>query len=150
MIKLNEILKTKTNVIMDNLKKEYNNLKADNDQLTIALTGTYCDADFKFYLKKSFFESLQYYITDNVKSGINSIDLYFFFDLYNFDKFGYSEFVDSLSESDLKNIKYEIKKYFSETMDLDPMSYDLDLIIKTINDPDDYGELVKITATISI
>lgn len=93
---------------------------------------------------------MQYYIIDNVKSGINSIDLYFFFDLYNFDKFGYSEFVDSLSENDLKNIKYEIKKYFSETMDLDPMSYDLDLIIKTINDPDDYGELVKITATISI
>lgn len=150
MIKLNEILKTKNNVIMDNLKKEYNNLKVSNDQLTIALTGTYCDADFKFYLKKSFFESLQYYITDNVKSGINSIDLYFFFDLYNFDKFGYSEFIDSLSESDLKNIKYEIKKYFSETMDLDPMSYDLDLIIKTINDPDNYGELVKITATISI
>lgn len=150
MIKLNEILKTKTNVIMDNLKKEYNNLKAGNDQLTIALTGSYCEADFNFYLKKSFFESLQYYIIDNVKSGINSIDLYFFFDLYNFDKFGYSEFVDSLSENDLKNIKYEIKKYFSETMDLDPMSYDLDLIIKTINDPDDYGELVKITATISI
>lgn len=150
MIKLNEILKTKTNVIMDNLKKEYNNLKAGNDQLTIALTGSYCEADFNFYLKKSFFESMQYYIIDNVKSGINSIDLYFFFDLYNFDKFGYSEFVDSLSENDLKNIKYEIKKYFSETMDLDPMSYDLDLIIKTINDPDDYGELVKITATISI
>lgn len=150
MIKLNEILKTKTNVIMDNLKKEYNNLKADNDQLTIALTGTCCDADFKFYLKKSFFESLQYYITDNVISGVNSIDLYFFFDLYNFDKFSYSEFVDSLSENDLKIIKYEIKKYFSETMDLDPMSYDLDLIIKTIDDPENYGELIKITATISI
>jgi len=58
--------------------------------------------------------------------------------------------VGSLSNYTLEVISNNLKKYFEEFLEFDYHSYTLNTTIEAINDPMEYGELIKLTATISI
>lgn len=60
------------------------------------------------------------------------------------------DFVDSLDKDVLKIIPTNLKKFFEEYLEFDQTSYTLNTIVEAINDPMEYGELIKVTATISI
>ena len=43
-----------------------------------------------------------------------------------------------------------MKSYFEDLLEFEQSSYSLKTNVEAINDPSDYGELIKVTATISI
>lgn len=85
-----------------------------------------------------------------LNNGVNDVPLFFIFELKEFGKFDYSDFVDSLDKDVLKIIPTNLKKFFEEYLEFDQTSYTLNTIVEAINDPMEYGELIKVTATISI
>lgn len=85
-----------------------------------------------------------------LKHGVNNIPLSFFFELEEFDKFEYSNFVTSFSKYDLASLACNVKKYFEEVLEFDYHSYSLNTTVEAVNDSMEYGELIKLTATISI
>ena len=81
---------------------------------------------------------------------MNNVPLFFIFELEDFGKFDYSDFVESLDEKDIESISKELKSYFEDLLEFEQSSYSLKINVEAINDPSDYGELIKVTATISI
>lgn len=167
MIKLNETLQSNSTTIVKNLKDYMENIPEDSSKnldpetlenvvsSTIIGTPIYDlsqeDVDYtNKYKKTTVKESLQNYILTKLKNGINNIPLFFIFELEEFGKFDYSDFVKSLNEKDLESISKELKFYFEDLLEFDKSSYSLKINVEAINDPIDYGELVKLTATISI
>ena len=102
------------------------------------------------YKKVNIKESLQNYILTKLKNGINDISLFFIFELVEFDNFSYFDFVKTFNETDIELVNKEMKSYFEELLEFDQSSYTLTTIVEAINDPADYGELIKVTSTISI
>lgn len=102
------------------------------------------------YKKETIKESLQNYVLTKLNNGVNGIRLNFIFELEEFDKFSYSNFIQTLNENDGNLIHEELKFYLAEFLEFEQDSYGLNVGIDTINDPMEYGELVKVTAVIVI
>ena len=102
------------------------------------------------YKKTTVKESLQNYILTKLQNGVNHIPLFFIYELEDFGKFDYTDFVESLDEKDFESISKELKSYFEDLLEFEQSSYSLKTNVEAINDPSDYGELIKVTATISI
>lgn len=164
MIKLHENFKQKYNTITDNLKLEIakwiEDEKDDNNIVNVIasiLIGLPIpdlepeDIDLANKYKKSTIkESLQNYVLTQLNYGVDNIPLFFIFELEHFDKFDYSDFVNSLSNFSLEMISCNIKKYFEDFLEFDKDSYSLNTIAETIEDPVKYGQLIRIKTTISI
>ena len=162
MIKLNEQFQTKSTTIMKNLKESLENWPEDNTDtleqvVSSVITGTpFWDVTAEEvvytnnYKKESIKDSLQNYVLTKLNNGVNGIQLHFIFELEEFDKFSYSNFIQTLNENDGNLIHEELKSYLAEFLEFEQDSYGLNVNIKTINDPMDYGELVKVTAVIVI
>lgn len=162
MIKLHENFKPKYNTIVDNLKREVAEWSDENSEIfesvvASVITGTPIydvgqeEVDYtNKYKKATIKESLQNYVLTQLNNGVNDVPLFFIFELKEFGKFDYSDFVDSLDKDVLKIIPTNLKKFFEEYLEFDQTSYTLNTIVEAINDPMEYGELIKVTATISI
>ena len=66
------------------------------------------------YKKATIKESLQNYVLTQLNNGVNDVPLFFIFELKEFGKFDYSDFVDSLDKDVLKIIPTNLKKFFEE------------------------------------
>lgn len=153
---------TKSTTIMKNLKESLENWPEDNADtlervVSSVITGTpFWDVTAEEvvytnnYKKESIKDSLQNYVLTKLNNGVNGIQLHFIFELEEFDKFSYSNFIQTLNENDGNLIHEELKSYLAEFLEFEQDSYGLNVNIKTINDPMDYGELVKVTAVIVI
>lgn len=163
MIKLNEQFQTKSTTIMKNLKESLENWPEDNADtlervVSSIITGTpFWDVSAEEvvvytnnYKKESIKDSLQNYVLTKLNNGVNGIRLNFIFELEEFDKFSYSNFIQTLNENDGNLIHEELKSYLAEFLEFEQDSYGLNVGIDTINDPMEYGELVKVTAVIVI
>ena len=167
MIKLNETFQPKSTTIVKNLKDYMENIPEDSSKnidpetLENVVSSTIIGISIydlnqedvnstKKYKKATIKESLQNYILTKLKNGVNNISLFFIFELEDFDKFDYSDFVKSLNEKDIESISKEIKSYFEDLLEFEQNSYSLKINVEAINDPIDYGELIRLTATISI
>ena len=162
MIKLHENFKPKHETIIDNLKHELAEWNEEDSEILengvgSIITGTSVfdltqdEVDYtNKYKKETIKASLQNYILTQLNYGVDTIPLYFIFELEGFGKFSYSDFVDSLNKFNLEVISSNLKKYFEDFLEFDYHSYSLSTTVEAINDPADYGELVKLTATISI
>ena len=167
MIKLNETLQSNSTTIVKNLKDYMENIPEDSSKnldpetlenvvsSTIIGTSIYDlsqeDVDYtNKYKKATIKESLQNYILTKLKNGVNNIPLFFIFELEEFGKFNYTDFVKSLNEKDIESISKELKSYFEDLLEFEQNSYSLKINVEAINDPIDYGELIRLTATISI
>jgi hypothetical protein len=162
MIKLHENFKPKYNTIVDNLKREVAEWSDENSEIfesvvASVITGTPIydvgqeEVDYtNKYKKETLKASLQNYVLNQLNYGVDNIPLFFIFELEGFGKFDYSDFVGSLSNYTLEVISNNLKKYFEEFLEFDYHSYTLNTTIEAINDPMEYGELIKLTATISI
>lgn len=162
MIKLNEQFQTKSTTIMKNLKESLENWPEDNTDtlervVSSAITGTpFWDvtaeevAYTNNYKKETIKESLQNYVLTKLNNGVNGIRLHFIFELEEFDKFSYSDFINTLNKNDGNLIHEELKSYLAEFLEFEQDSYGLNVGIDIINDPMEYGELVKVTAVIVI
>ena len=162
MIKLHENFKPKYNTIVDNLKREVAEWSDENSEIfesvvASVITGTPIydvgqkEVDYtNKYKKETLKASLQNYVLNQLNYGVDNIPLFFIFELESFGKFDYSDFVGSLSNYTLEVISNNLKKYFEEFLEFDYHSYTLNTTIEAINDPMEYGELIKLTATISI
>lgn len=85
-----------------------------------------------------------------LNNGVNGIRLHFIFELEEFDKFSYSDFINTLNKNDGNLIHEELKSHLAEFLEFKQDSYGLNVGIDIINDPMEYGELVKVTAVIVI
>ena len=106
MIKLNEQFQTKSTTIMKNLKESLENWPEDNADtlervVSSVITGTpFWDVSAEEvvytnnYKKESIKESLQNYVLTKLNNGVNGIRLHFIFELEEFDKFSYSDFIN--------------------------------------------------------
>ena len=167
MIKLNEAFQPKATTIVKNLKNYMENIPEDSSKniepetlenvVSSAIIGISIydlnqeDVDYtNKYKKTTVKESLQNYILTKLKNGVNNVSLFFIFELEDFGKFGYSDFVESLDEKDIESISKELKSYFEDLLEFEQSSYSLKTDVEAINDPIDYGELIKVTATIYI
>lgn len=164
MIKLNEKFKQAYDTITDNLKRELaewvcyeKDTNVVENVVASILTGNPIfdveqdGVDYSNkYKKATIKESLQNYVLTQLNNGVNDVPLFFIFELKEFGKFDYSDFVDSLDKDVLKIIPTNLKKFFEEYLEFDQTSYTLNTIVEAINDPMEYGELIKVTATISI
>lgn len=164
MIKLNENFKQANDTITDNLKRELaewvcyeKDANVVENVVASILTGNPIfdveqdGVDYSNkYKKATIKESLQNYVLTQLNNGVNDVPLFFIFELKEFGKFDYSDFVDSLDKDVLKIIPTNLKKFFEEYLKFDQTSYTLNTIVEAINDPMEYGELIKVTATISI
>lgn len=161
-MKLNEQFQSKSKTIMNNLKKDFESWVEDDEDtlervVSSVITGTpFWDVSAEEvvytnnYKKETIKESLQNYVLTKLKNGVNYVPLHFIFELEEFDKFSYSDFLQSFKEKDMKLIHKELKLYLEEYFEFEKDSYSLVANIKTINDPMEYGELIKVTATIAI
>lgn len=61
-----------------------------------------------------------------------------------------SDFINTLNKNDGNLIHEELKSYLAEFLEFEQDSYGLNVGIDIINDPMEYGELVKVTAVIVI
>nr|DAP07765.1 MAG TPA: hypothetical protein [Caudoviricetes sp.] len=162
MIKLNEEFQTKPATIVKNLKRHMENWPEEDSKIlesvvaSIVAGTTIFDVEKETidytnkYKKETIKESLQNYILTKLKNGINGIPLVFIFDLEEFNSFGYFDFVETFDEADIELVNKEMKSYFEELFEFDQNSYSLTTTVEAINDPMDYGELIKVTATITI
>ena len=167
MIKLNETFQPKSTTIVKNLKDYMENIPEDSSKnidpetlenvVSSAIVGISIydlnqeDVDYSNkYKKTTVKESLQNYILTKLKNGVNNVPLFFIFELEDFGKFDYSDFVESLDEKDIESISKELKSYFEDLLEFEQSSYSLKTNVEAINDLSDYGELIKVTATISI
>ena len=162
MIKLNEEFQTKPATIVKNLKRHMENWSEEDSKIlesvvaSIVAGTTIFDVEKETvdytnkYKKETIKESLQNYILTKLKNGVNDISLCFIFDLEEFDSFSYFDFVETFDESDVELVNKEVKSYFEELLGFDQKSYTLTTKVEAINDPMDYGELIKVTATITI
>lgn len=167
MIKLNETFQPKSTTIVKNLKDYMENIPEDSSKnigpetlenvVSSAIVGISIydlnqeDVDYtNKYKKTTVKESLQNYILTKLQNGVNHIPLFFIYELEDFGKFDYTDFVESLDEKDFKSISKELKSYFEDLLEFEQSSYSLKTNVEAINDPSDYGELIKVTTTISI
>lgn len=162
MLKLNEEFQTKPVTIVKNLKHHMENWLEEDDEILEAVVASSITGvpiselsqetvDYtNKYKKVNIKESLQNYILTKLKNGINDISLFFIFELVEFDNFSYFDFVKTFNETDIELVNKEMKSYFEELLEFDQSSYTLTTIVEAINDPADYGELIKVTSTISI
>ena len=152
MIKLNETFQSNSTTIVKNLKDYMENISEDSSKnlepetlenvvsSTIIGTSIYDlsqeDVDYtNKYKKATIKESLQNYILTKLKNGINNIPLFFIFELEEFGKFNYTDFVKSLNEKDLESISKELKSYFEDLLEFEQSSYSLKTNVEAINDP---------------
>ena len=152
MIKLNETFQSNSTTIVKNLKDYMENISEDSSKnlepetlenvvsSTIIGTSIYDlsqeDVDYtNKYKKATIKESLQNYILTKLKNGINNIPLFFIFELEEFGKFNYTDFVKSLNEKDLESISKELKSYFEDLLEFEQSSYSLKANVKQLNDP---------------
>ena len=162
MIKLNEEFQTKPATIAKNLKRHMENWPEEDDKVLESVVASIIAGTTIFDLEKETIEytnkykketiksSLQNYILTKLKNGINDISLFFIFNLEEFDSFGYFDFVETFDETDIEQVNKEMKSYFEELFEFDQNSYSLITTVEAINDPMDYGELIKVTTTITI
>lgn len=162
MLKLNEEFQTKPVTIVKNLKRHMENWPEEDDEILEAVVASSITGvpiselsqetvDYtNKYKKVNIKESLQNYILTKLKNGINDISLFFIFELDEFDNFSYFDFVKTFNETDIELVNKEMKSHFEELLEFDQSSYTLTTIVEAINDPADYGELIKVTSTISI
>lgn len=162
MIKLNEEFQTKPATIVKNLKRHMENWPEEDDKVLESVVASIIAGTTIFdleketidytnkYKKETIKESLQNYILTKLKNGVNDISLFFIFDLEEFNSFGYFDFVETFDEADIELVNKEMKSYFEELLGFDQKSYTLTTKVEAINDPMDYGELIKVTTTITI
>ena len=151
MIKLNEEFQTKPATIVKNLKRHMENWPEEDSKILESVVASIVAGTTIFDVEKETIkESLQNYILTKLKNGVNDISLFFIFDLEEFDSFSYFDFVETFDESDVELVNKEVKSYFEELLGFDQKSYTLTTKVEAINDPMDYGELIKVTATITI
>ena len=162
MIKLNEEFQTKSATIVKNLKRHMENWPEEDDNVLESVVASIIAGTTIFdleketidytnkYKKETIKESLKNYILTKLKNGINDISLFFIFNLEEFDSFGYFDFVETFDETDIEQVNKEMKSYFEELLEFDQNSYSLTTTVEAINDPMGYGELIKVTTTITI
>lgn len=162
MIKLNEEFQTKPATIVKNLKRHMENWPEEDDKVLESVVASIIAGTTIFdleketidytnkYKKETIKSSLQNYILTKLKNGINDISLFFIFNLEEFYSFGYFDFVETFDETDIEQVNKEMKSYFEELFEFDQNSYSLTTTVEAINDPMDYGELIKVTTTITI
>lgn len=162
MIKLNEEFQTKPATIVKNLKRHMENWPEEDNKVLESVVASIIAGTTIFdleketidytnkYKKETIKSSLQNYILTKLKNGINDISLFFIFNLEEFDSFGYFDFVETFDETDIEQVNKEMKSYFEELFEFDQNSYSLTTTVEAINDPMDYGELIKVTTTITI
>lgn len=162
MIKLHEQFQNKQTTIVNNLKLTMENWPGDDAEILESVIGSIIlgvpitelsqeDVDYtNKYKKETIKESLKNYILTKLKNGINDLSLFFIFELEEFDSFSYFDFIETFDETDIELVNKEMKSYFEELLDFDQNSYTLTTIVEAINNPADYGELIKLTSTISI
>lgn len=119
--------------------------------LELTTDETIIDFNYDRSEKETIKKTLQNYVLTKLQKGVNDISLFFIFELDDeFGNFACFDFVKTLNEKDLELINKELKSYFVELLEFEPDSYTLNTVVEAMNDPADYGELIKVTATISI
>ena len=117
-----------------------------------------CCQAIKYEFKDLFYKIVNLTYSDFSKIRIDKENWCYLFKRYLFNNHEYkmlhfqsAKFFIRLTENGNGNLIYEeLKSYLAEFLEFEQDSYGLNVNINTINDPMEYGELVKVTAVIVI